>query len=35
MEEIGVSTVQIRDDRYDAVIHLATAADGAETFYVS
>ena len=29
MEEIGVSTVQIRDDRYDAIIHLTTAADGA------
>jgi hypothetical protein len=29
MEEIGLSTVQIRDDRYDAIIHLATAADGA------
>ena len=35
MEEIGVSTVQIRDDRYDAVVHLATAADGAETFFIS
>jgi hypothetical protein len=29
MEEIGLSTFQIRDDRYDAIIHLATAADGA------
>jgi len=28
-----VSTVQIRDNRYDAVIHMVTAADGAESFY--
>ena len=24
---------KIRDDRYDLVIHLSTAADGAEKFY--
>jgi hypothetical protein len=33
MDDLGVSTMQIRDNRYDAVIHLATAADGAESFY--
>lgn len=33
MDDLGVSTVQIRDNRYDAVIHLATAAFGAESFY--
>lgn len=33
MDDLGVSTVQIRDNRYDAVIHLMTAAFGAESFY--
>ena len=33
MDDLGVSTVQIRDNRYDAVIHMVTAADGAESFY--
>lgn len=28
-----MNTVQLRDQRYDAVIHLVTAADGAEKFY--
>lgn len=35
MDDLGVSTIQIRDNRYDAVIHLATAADGAESFYAT
>lgn len=35
MDDLGVSTVQIRDNRYDAVIHLMTAAIGAESFYVT
>jgi hypothetical protein len=35
MDEIGVSAVQLRDHRYDAVLHLVTAADGAEKFYDS
>lgn len=35
MDDLGVSTVQIRDNRYDAVIHMVTAADGAENFYLS
>ena len=29
MDDMGVSMVQIRDNRYDAVIHMVTAADGA------
>lgn len=33
MDDLGVSTVQIRDNRYDCVIHMVTAADGAESFY--
>jgi hypothetical protein len=35
MDDLGVSTVQIRDNRYDAVIHMVTAADGAENFYMT
>ena len=33
MDELGVTQVQLRDQRYDAVLHLVTAADGAEKFY--
>jgi hypothetical protein len=35
LDDLGVSTIQIRDNRYDAVIHLVTAADGAESFYAT
>ncbi len=35
MDELGVSAVQLRDQRYDAILHLVTAADGAEKFYDS
>ena len=35
MDDLGVSTVQIRDNRYDAVIHMVTAADGAPEFYAT
>ena len=35
MDDMGLSTVQIRDNRYDAVIHMVTAADGAESFYMT
>ena len=31
--ENGYNMVNLRDKRYDAVIHLVTAADGAEEFY--
>lgn len=30
---MGWSTIQLRDRRYEAVIHMMTAANGAETFY--
>ena len=32
---LGTSTVQLRDQRYDAVLHLVSAADGAEQFYTT
>ena len=34
-QEIGTSTAQLRDQRYDAVLHLVSAADGAEEFYTT
>ena len=33
LSETGWTTIQLRDNRYDAVCHLVTAADGAEKFY--
>ena len=33
--ELGVTTHQLRDERYDAVLHLVSAADGAEQFYTT
>lgn len=33
LDETGWTTVQLRDRRYEAVIHLVTAADGADNFY--
>lgn len=33
MDELNMTTVMLRDNRYDAVLHLVTAADGAEEFY--
>lgn len=35
MDDLGLSTTMMRDNRYDAIIHLVTAADGAENFYVT
>ena len=35
MDDLGLTVPQIRDNRYDAVIHLVSAADGAEEFYVN
>lgn len=32
---VGVTTQQLRDERYDAVLHLVSAADGAEQFYTT
>lgn len=33
LDDIGVNTVQMRDMRYHLVLHLVTAANGAEDFY--
>lgn len=33
LDEVGLSTMQLRDKRYDGVIHMVTAADGAPSFY--
>lgn len=33
--DCGTSTMQLRDERYDAVLHLVSAADGAEKFYTT
>ena len=35
MDDMGSNTVMLRDARYDAVIHMVTAADGAEQFYAN
>lgn len=33
LDETAWNTIQLRDRRYEAVIHMVTAADGAEEFY--
>lgn len=33
LDEMGLDEVEVRDSRYDAVLHLCTAAKGAEQFY--
>lgn len=33
LDDLGTNVVQLRDTRYDAVLHLVTAARGAEEFY--
>lgn len=35
MSENDTNTVKLRDSRYDAVLHLVTAANGAERFYTT
>ena len=35
LDETGWNTIQLRDRRYEAVIHMVTCADGAEEFYTS
>jgi hypothetical protein len=35
LEENGFNINQLRDNRYDAVLHMVTAADGAPEFYNS
>ena len=33
LDETAWSTIQLRDRRYEAVVHLVTAANGAEKYY--
>ena len=33
LDELGTSTIMLRENRYDAVLHMVTAADGADPFY--
>jgi len=33
MQYKGLETLKIREGRYDAVFHLVTAAEGAESYY--
>ena len=33
MEDMELKTEDISDNRYDAIIHMVTAADGAESIY--
>lgn len=33
LEELKLTPIMLRDQRYDAILHLVTAADGAESFY--
>jgi len=35
MDDLNMSMVMLRDNRYDAVVHMVTAADGAQKFYAS
>lgn len=35
LDETGWSTIQLRDRRYEATVHLVTAADGAAVFYTN
>ena len=34
-KDVGTTTPELRDERYDAVLHLVSAADGAEQFYTT
>lgn len=33
MDDLNMSVVMMRDNRYDGVLHMVTAADGAQEFY--
>jgi hypothetical protein len=35
MDDLGCNIPMIRDSRYDGIIHMVTAAEGAEKFYAS
>ena len=32
-DDLGINNQMMRDNRYDGILHLVTAADGAEDFY--
>ena len=34
LDETGWSTIQLRDKRYEAVVHMMSSAEGAEEFYL-
>jgi hypothetical protein len=33
IDDLGLNSTMMKDNRYEGVIHLVTAADGAEDFY--
>lgn len=33
LDDLGLNTLMLKDNRYEGVLHLVTAADGAEDFY--
>ena len=33
MDDLGLNTLMLKDNRYEGIIHLVTAADGAPEFY--
>lgn len=35
LDDMGVNIIMLRDNRYDAILHMVTAADGAAKFYAS
>ena len=35
MDDLCMTVVSLRDNRYDVVLHMVTAADGARSFYAS
>jgi len=35
MDDLNMNVVSMRDNRYDAVLHMVTAADGASKFYAA
>ena len=35
MDDLNMNLAMMRDNRYEAVVHMVTAADGAEQFYAS
>lgn len=35
MDDLNMNVVSMRDNRYDGVLHMVTAADGAQKFYAA